>query len=147
MTKSRWSVFLSLLIVFVSGAVVGAVIHRWYSVSGASAERGPAPGSRTQRDLAEVRKHTVAEMTEAVKLTPEQVRQLGDILDATHAQFDEVHHEMDARVKAIRQDGVDRVNAILTLEQRPLYQQLRDKHAREREAREKRRAQADATRK
>lgn len=145
MSKSRWSVFLSLLVVFLSGAVVGVVSHRWYSVSGSSREQGPASAARTPHDPADIRKHAIAEMTEALKLTPEQVAKFGDILDNTRAQFEEVHHEMDARVKTIRQDQVDRVNAILTAGQRPLYQQLRDKHAREREKR--RAAQADSTKK
>jgi hypothetical protein len=134
--------------VFLSGAAVGALGHRWYTVNGASAERGSSSAPRAPRDPAEVRKRIVAEMTQAVKLTPEQVGKFGDILDNTRAQFEEVHHEMNAKGKAIWQDQVDRVNAILTAEQRPLYQQLRDKHTREREAREKRRAaQPDATRK
>lgn len=148
MSKSRWSVFLSLLVVFVSGAAVGALGHRWYTMSPGSSERGSASAPRTPRDPAEVRKRIVAEMTQAVKLTPEQVGKFGEILDNTRAQFEEVHHEMNAKGKALWQDQVDRVNAILTPEQRPLYQQLRDKHTREREARDKRRAaQSDTTRK
>jgi hypothetical protein len=55
---------------------------------------------------------------------------------------------MNAKGKAIWKDQVDQVNAILTPEQRPLYQQLRDKHERDREAREKRRGiRQDATKK
>jgi Spy/CpxP family protein refolding chaperone len=77
-------------------------------------------------------------MTDAVKLTPDQVAKLGDIMDNTRSRFEEVHQEMNAKGKAIWDEQTSRINAILTPEQRPLYQQLRDKHAREREAREKR---------
>jgi hypothetical protein len=148
MSKSRWSVFLSLLLVFLSGTALGTLGYRWYSVNAATADRGPGSGSRGPRDPAEVRKHIVAEMTAAIKLTPQQVAKLGDILDNTRARFEEVHHEMNAKGKAIWQDQVDQVNAILTPDQRSLYQQLRDKHEREREAREKRHGiRQDATRK
>ena len=148
MSKSRWSAFLSLLLVFLSGTALGALGYRWYTVNAATAERASGSGSRGPRDPAEVRKHIVAEMTDAVKLTPGQVAKFSDILDGTRARFEEVHHEMNAKGKAIWQDQVDQVNAILTPDQRTLYQQLRDKHAREREAREKHRGiQQDATRK
>ena len=138
MSKSRWSAFLSLLLVFVSGSALGALGFRWYSVNAATTEKAREQGPRAPRDPVEIRKHIVAEMTDAIKLTPDQVSKLGDILDNTRAKFEEVHHEMNAKGKAIWHDQVDEVNAILTPEQRPLYQQLRDKHEREREAREKR---------
>jgi hypothetical protein len=148
MSKSRWSAFLSLLLVFLSGTALGALGFRWYTVNAAAVDRGSGSGQRGPRDPAEIRKHIVAEMTDAVKLTPEQVSKFGDILDNTRARFEEVHHEMNAKGHAIWQDQVDQVNAILTPDQRPLYQQLRDKHEREREAREKRRGiRQDATRK
>lgn len=148
MSKFRWSAFLSLLLVFLSGTALGALGFRWYSVNAAPAERGRESGSRGPRDPVEVRKRIVAEMTDTLKLTPEQVAKFSDILDDTRARFEGVHHEMNAKGKAIWQDQVEQVNAILTPDQRPLYQQLRDKHTREREAREKRRGiQQDATKK
>lgn len=135
MSKSRFSVFLSLLIVFLSGTMVGLLGYRWYSVSAASAEKG-GPGQKGgPRDPAEVKRHIIADMTEAVKLTPVQAEEVGKILDNTRSQFEAVHHEMNARGKAIWQEQVDQINAILREDQRPLYQQLRDKHDREREAR------------
>ena len=139
MSKFKWSAFLSVLLVFLSGTALGTLGYRWYAVNAAPAERGREPGARGPRDPVEVRKHIVAEMTDAVKLTPGQVAKLSDILDNTRERFEQVHHEMNAKGKAIWRDQVDQVNAILTPEQRPLYQQLRDKHTREHEAREKRR--------
>jgi hypothetical protein len=147
MSKFRWSAFLSLLLVFLSGTALGTLGYRWYTVNAAPAERRES-GQRGSRDPVEVRKHIVAEMTEAVKLSPEQVAKVGEILDNTRTRFEDVHHEMNSKGKAIWQDQVEQVNAILTSEQRPLYQQLRDKHAREREARERRHGiQQDATKK
>jgi hypothetical protein len=73
-------------------------------------------------------------MTDAVKLTPEQVAKLSDIMDNTRTRFEEVHQEMNAKGKTIWDEQVN--------------QQLRDRHAREREAREKRRGiQQDPTKK
>ena len=148
MSKFRWSAFLSLLLVFLSGTALGTLGYRWYTVNAAPADRGREPGSRGPRDPAEIRKHIVAEMTEAVKLTPEQVARFSDIMDNTRARFEEVHHEMNAKGKAIWHDQVEQVNAILSPDQRTLYQQLRDKHERDREAREKRRGiRQDSTKK
>ena len=138
MSKSRLSVFLSLLIVFLSGTMVGGLGYRWYSVNAASPEKGGPGPKGGPRDPAEVKKHIIAEMTEAIKLDAEQVQKLGGILDRTRAEFEEVHHEMNARGKAIWQEQVNRINGILREDQRPLYQQLRDKHDREREARKNR---------
>ncbi len=148
MSKSRWSAFLSLLLVFLSGTALGALGFRWYTVNSAPVDRGPGPGPRPPRDPVEMRKHIIAEMTDAVKLTPDQVAKLSDIMDNTRTRFEEVHQEMNAKGKAIWDEQTEQINAMLTPEQRPLYQQLRDKHAREREAREKRRGiQQDPTKK
>ena len=121
MSKSRWSVFLSLLLVFLSGSALGALGFRWYTVSSAPAQKEPGPGPRPPRDPVEVRKHIIAEMTDAVKLTPDQVAKLGDIMDNTRSRIEEVHQEMNAKGKAIWDEQTSRINAILTPEQRPLY--------------------------
>jgi hypothetical protein len=135
MSKSRLSVFLSLMFVFLSGTTLGALGYRWYTVSTQSGEKGPGP--RGPHDPSEVKKHIMAEMTDAVKLDAAQVQKLSEILDTTRARFEEVHGEMNAKGKEIWQAQIDQVNAILRDDQRPLYQQLRDKHEREREARKK----------
>lgn len=133
MSKSRLSVFLSLLFVFLSGTLVGSLGYRWYTVNNA-AER---PGPRGPSDLADARKQYLAEMTSALKLDPQQVTEVDGILSVTQDRFKDIHHELNARGKAIWQDQIAQINNILREDQRPLYQQLRDKREREREARKK----------
>lgn len=149
MSKSRFPVFLILLIVFLSGAMVGTLGYRWYSLGAATLDKGGPGPKGGPRDPAEVKNHIIAEMKSAVNLTPEQVEGVGKILDTTRAEFEQVHHEMNARGKAIWQEQVDRINQILREDQRPLYQQLREKHDREREARKNRQRgiQQDASKK
>jgi hypothetical protein len=123
------------MFVFLSGALVGTLGYRWYTVNSPSAQKGNSP--RAPRDPVEVKKHIVAEMTDAVKLTPDQISKFSEILDTTRAKFEDVHKGFNEKGKAIWQEQVDEVNAILRDDQRPLYQQLRDKHERDREARKK----------
>ena len=138
MSKSMLSVFLSLLFVFLSGSLLGSLGYRWYSLNGASLEKTGSASKGGPRDPVEVRKHIIEEMKSAVNLTSEQVDQVGKILDNTRAEYEDLHHKMNAKGKEIWQKQVDEINQILREDQRPLYQQLRDKHEREREARKNR---------
>ena len=128
MSKSRLSVFFSLLFVFLSGTLVGTLGYRWYTVNNA----GERPGPRGPSDPVDARKRYLAEMTDALKLDPQQVTEVDKILNVTQDRFKDIHKELNARGKAIWQDQIAEINSILREDQRPLYQQLRDKRERER---------------
>jgi hypothetical protein len=135
MLKTRVSAFYSLLVVFLSGILVGGLGYRWYSVNSPAAEK-----SATRKNSPEeVKRRIIAEMTDVLKLDVGQVDQLGKILDDTRSKFDVVHGEMNKKGHEIWQDQIDQVNQILRPDQRPLYQQLREKHEKEREERKKKR--------
>ncbi|HXB73542.1 MAG TPA: hypothetical protein VNY05_35215 [Candidatus Acidoferrales bacterium] len=128
MLKSKLSAFLSLLLVFLSGALVGAFAYRLVAVntvltSGANSAR-PA-----RLDPEEVRKHLDAEMRDRVKLDDGQIAKYNKILDETHDEFDQIHKKANDEARALRESQHEKVNAILREDQKPLYAQLRAEKA------------------
>jgi hypothetical protein len=131
MSKSRWSAFVSLLLVFLSGSLVGAFAYRLYSVNTVhSGLNGPGP---RRTDPEELRKRMVAEMRERVKLDDAQVLAYNRILDETREQFDQVHKKANAEAHALRERQAEKINAMLREDQRPLFQQLRAEKERDRQ--------------
>src|ERR1051325_8117678 len=92
MSKSKLSAFLSLLLVFLSGTLVGAVAHRLYTVGtvfGGTGVNRHGPGRRP--DPEEVRKRIVEETREKVKLDDQQVAKLNQLYDEERTAFDQLH--------------------------------------------------------
>jgi hypothetical protein len=136
MLKTKSSALLSLILVFLSGTLVGAVSYRLYMVN-TVASGGAPPGGRQQgkMDPEEVRKRRINEMRDKVKLDDDQVARLNAIYDATFEQFHALKKRGDAEARGIWDKQRDAVRAILRPEQLPLYEQhLKDQD----EARKKR---------
>jgi len=131
MLKSKTSVFVSLILVFASGAMVGAVGHRLYMVNTVSSGKGsevpPPPGKKM--DPEEVRRHILADMREKIKLDDNQVARLDRIYDETREQFDQLRRTMNEKMKperdAIWAAQVEKTKAILRPDQLPLYEKYR----------------------
>ena len=130
MMKSRFSALLSLLLVFLSGVLVGGFAYRLYNVSVVA---GPNNGKRP--DPEEVRKHIVADMRERLKLDSQQVSQLQQILDQTREKFDQLHDRMNAEGRTIHESQLAQIKAILRADQLPPYDQWRAERERERDRR------------
>ncbi len=126
----RWNppIALYLALVFVSGAVVGALGYRVYNP--------PAAKSAPRMNPEEWRSRFVDEMKTRVNLTAEQVQKVNAIMDETKIRFDgdrERHHHV---VEQIRDEQRAKMRGILTPEQLPKYEQFRaDRDAREKAAR------------
>ena len=135
MPKSKFSAFISLLLVFLSGSLVGAFGYRLYSVSSVTADKQGPPPQRPSPE--EFRRRQVADLRQKVGLDDQQVAEYNKILDNTRQQFDQLHDRMNAEGRAIHDQQVAQVNAILKPEQKPLY----DKWRAEREAERKRHQQ------
>jgi hypothetical protein len=133
MSKSRISAFLTLLLVFASGAVLGAVAHRLYVVNAGpiAASKRPSPE--------EVRKRQVGEMRERVKMDDAQVATFNQILDQTKSRFDETHKQYNAANRAIWDEQRNKVKAILRPEQVVLFDQVMAEHDAARKQREQNR--------
>ena len=134
MPKSKLSAFLSLLLVFASGALVGAFAHRLYMVNTVTALKLQQPPPRPSPE--EFRRHQIEELRQKVGLDDKQVADYNAILDSTRQQFDKLHDKMNAEGRVIHDAQVAKVNAILRPEQRPLYEQWRAEREAERRKRE-----------
>jgi hypothetical protein len=114
------------LLVFASGAVVGALGYRTYNPPIARTVNGPSP-------RADWRKPYMDESKARLDLTPEQVTELKAILDDTEAKFHEARERENQEIREIRDEHIASIRKMLTADQLPKYEKL---HA-EREARAK----------
>jgi Spy/CpxP family protein refolding chaperone len=130
MLKSRFSALLSLLLVFLSGVLVGGFAYRLYNVS-----VSVASNSGKKVDPEEARKHIVADMRARLNLDTHQVDQLQQIFDQTRDQFHQIHDKMNAEGQAIHSGQIEKVNGILRADQLPLYEQWRAERDLERKQR------------
>jgi len=149
MPKAKLTAAAYLLVVFSSGAMVGAVAHRLYMVKTVLSTEPNLPPRRL--GPAEWRKHLIDEMKTKVKVDAQQLVTLQQILDQTDEEFRQIHagrkaedsrrHNED---QAVQNGMVDKINAMLREDQRPLYEQLRAEREAERE-RERQRRQPPGT--
>jgi Spy/CpxP family protein refolding chaperone len=121
MKKNQLSAFLIAVLLFASGAAVGALGHRYYAQTVVSAKE-------------DFRQHYLNEMRTKLNLTPAQVTQLEGIMDETKAKYKAVHDSNHPTMVKIKAEHVERVQSILTPQQLPIYAQLVAEH--ERRARE-----------
>jgi hypothetical protein len=137
MSKTKLSAFLSLAVVFLSGAVMGAFAHRLYMVKTVSSNGITAPANR-RPSPEEQRKHLVEELRGVAKLDDQQVVQLNKIYDQTRERFDQVHKKANAEVRQCWDDQTAQIRAMLRPEQLPLFNEWHDKREQERKARARR---------
>ena len=137
MSKNKLSAFLSLAVVFVSGAVLGAFAHRLYMVrtvssNGAvvSPNRGPSPEER--------KKHLIDELRDVAKLDEQQVAQLNRIYDDTRDRFDQLHKDANAQMRKAWDHQTDEIRSMLRPDQLALFNQWHDKREQERKGRGRR---------
>jgi hypothetical protein len=139
MANTKVSAFLSLLLVFSSGIVVGVAGYRVYSTSVLAKDPRAAPERKMSPE--EYQKHLVDDMTNEVHLDPQQVVQLKQIYSETAASFDQVRSRENAKLHsdgaAIHDQQVEKIKGMLRPEQVPLYEALRIRREAEREAERK----------
>ena len=137
MANNKLSAFLSLLLVFCSGIVVGGVGYRVYAAKVSAPTKPPERRSSPE----EFKNHLIEEMKREVHLDNRQIVELGQIYDDTRARFDEAragfNSKLHAEGQAIHDQQVDKIKKILRPEQIPLYDSLRARHEAERAARHK----------
>jgi hypothetical protein len=126
MTRKNLPIAFYLLLVFVSGSVVGALGYRTYNPPTARTINTPPSPSEWRRSYIE-------ESRTRLSLTEDQVAKLTAILDTTDARFREVREHDNQSIRQIREEHFEKVRAMLTPEQRPKYEQLH----KEREAKAK----------
>ena len=117
MTLSRWKTALYVTLVFASGALLGAFSHRLYTVSAVSAN--------ARRNPEEFRRRYMEEMKSRLKLTPDQVTQLSAILDETRTRVRATRESIEPEIRKIREEQQEKIHQILSADQRPEYDKMR----------------------
>jgi hypothetical protein len=128
MLKTRTSAFFSLLLVFVSGSLVGIVGDRLYNTTGVVSPARPRPNPNPE----ERRKAIIEEMRKEVNLDARQVGQLQQIYDRTREQFMTANQKWNAESRALWDNQRDEIRNILRTDQLPLFEKLTEKHDAER---------------
>lgn len=118
MKLSRATIALYVGLVFACGGVLGFFANRLYSASTADAQKNPPTPEQ-------VRKYVINLYTTRLHLTTDQVQQMNLILDESGALIKAVHARMDPEIEAVRQNQITRMNLMLTPEQQPEYEKLR----------------------
>jgi hypothetical protein len=126
MTRKNLPIAFYLLLVFVSGSVVGALGYRTYNPPTArSVSAPPSPD--------EWRRQYLVEMRSRLNLTDDQLAKLTVLMTQTEARFRQAREGENQEIRQIREDHFEHVRTLLTPEQLPKYEKL---HA-EREAKGK----------
>jgi len=150
MPRAKVTAAAYLLLVFLSGAMVGAFAYRLYMVKTVLSTAGVVDPAPKRPGPADWRMHFIDEMHAKVKLDDQQIVTLQQFFDETHAEFDELHlrrkpeeekrqERRSAEDQVIQNHMVAKINAILREDQKPLYQQYRAEREAEREKEKKRR--------
>jgi uncharacterized membrane protein len=143
--KKSMGVGLSLLAVFLSGAVVGAFGHRLYMVR--SVYSVPATVQPPPAKPEDFRKKYIEELSTRLHLDEVQLGKLNTILDQTREKFHQARERSKERSRTesaqIRQEQRNHVRAMLKPDQLTEYEKIiQERDNRERERQEKERQKA-----
>lgn len=117
MKPSNATAAVYVVLIFLSGVLVGGFGYRLYSASSVNAAR-----ARSSEDY---RVRYVTEMRNRLKLSERQVEELNAILDATRERWREVRERYKPEMKSIQDEQVERIRAILDPAQRTEYEKMR----------------------
>jgi|SRR5215831_14682952 len=109
-TKAR----LVIVAIFVFGFVGGALSMNLYT-------RATATG---KVDTERPRHYFFEKLNEKCKLTPDQQAQIHGICDDTFNKFHDIGKQVEPQMNQARQDGRDKIRAILTKDQLPKFEEL-----------------------
>jgi biopolymer transport protein ExbB/TolQ len=137
MLKTKSSAVLSLVLVFLSGILVGSVSYRLYAVNTVSTATGGRPATRP--DPEEIRKRRIKEMQDRIKLDGDQLAKLNTIYDHTFQEFQSLKKKGDEEGHQIWEKQRESVRAMLRPDQLPLYEQFQ----KEQDEQRKKRRQAE----
>jgi uncharacterized membrane protein len=130
MKRSHLVLAAYLLAVFLSGGVVGFLVHYLYSMQSVNAKATP-------RGPDDYRHKYVEEMRLRLSLQEEQVQQLNAILDSTRLRYREFREKHRSETNAIQEEQASKIRSMLSEPQRLQYETMRAE-------REKKRRKSDA---
>ena len=106
-----------LILVFALGIGFGVLGTVEFSARVYGAARKPAPQQLPMPARA------VARMTQDVSLTPEQQKQVSDILTNVQSGYDSIRQQMQPQFEAVRQQGRSQIRQLLTSDQQPKFEE------------------------
>lgn len=109
---TRKAAVLYLAATFVVGGLAGAAAGYNY---------GRKPRFRPF-DREGMRQRICTDLSTKLKLTPEQVQQLEPLVQQGMEEFDTAHKQHIERIRELKRKGDERINAILTPEQKALFE-------------------------
>ncbi len=121
MRRTSLTAGLYLLLLFFSGIAVGAFGLHLYTQNSVSA-----------RNPDEFRRKYIAELQTKLKLTDDQVSKLGPILDETRRRHRELMEKHRPEMKAIQDEQVSKIRAILMESQQSEYTKLVEEREKQR---------------
>ena len=110
MSTDRRRAALYIGLIFLCGAFTGTLFTNLWTHWSTSA-KADAPYSV---------QNTVGHFTKQLDLTPDQAKQLNQILDETHTAYE----QYEVQQETIREKGRNRIREMLTGEQKPKYEQM-----------------------
>jgi hypothetical protein len=131
MLKSRFSAALYLVLVFLSGALVGGFAYRLYSVNTVTA-------TARRTDPVEWRKRYMDEMRDQVHIDGDQEAQINQILDETGAEFAQIRAREKKEYQQSQDQNIAKIFSLLRPDQRPLYAKLRAEREKRRQLQQNR---------
>jgi Spy/CpxP family protein refolding chaperone len=114
-TKARREAAVLFFVVFLLGALFGAVGDRLWNKR-VSGQPAVSSSGRPSRD------ELIKNFSRQVQLTPDQEKQLAAIMDDERAKWQALYAPLDVQREAIRQQGRERIRAMLTPEQQPKFE-------------------------
>ena len=114
----RWNppIALYLFLVFISGALVGALGYRTY--------KPPSASTSTRVSPEEFRRQYLQEIKTRVNLSDEQLEKVNGILDETRTRFHDARDKHNQIVKQIGEEQRAKMRAIMAPEQLPKAEQF-----------------------
>src|SRR5215469_5947389 len=132
-TRGREAALL-VFVVFVLGILLGGVADHIYGHTHAR-EKSVVVQQRPKQEV-------VDEFTHKLNLTPAQQQQLGVIISEARSRWHDLYAPLEPKREQIRQEGRDKIRAMLTPDQMPKFQQFMDELD-QRRKKEKERQEAD----
>ena len=127
MRRSSLTAGLYLLLLFFSGIAVGAFGLHLYTLNSVRAT------SVSPRNPDEFRRRYIEELRTKLKLTDDQVNQLGPILDETRRRHRELMEKHRPELKAIQDEQVSKIRAVLQDSQQAEYTKLLEEREKQRQ--------------
>ena len=108
-----------LVLVFVLGIGFGVLGVVEFNARVYGALNKPAP----QQQQLPMPARAVARMTQDVNLTPDQQKQVSDILTNVQSGYDNIRQQMQPQFEAVRQQGRSQIRGLLTADQQPKFEE------------------------